>query len=312
MDFSLSLSVVFPLFVYLALGAGAHKLGYLEESAVNSVNKFAFKFLFSLNMFYNVISARDALGFDSVLIAVEFVSMFFLQLLLLFMLAPLLIKDKKRHSVFIQAGFRGNSILFALPLVSSIYGQEAMGLAAVVVAILVPIYNVAAVLVLGTMSGEKINGRKTARTLVTNPIICGAVVGLLFCFFKIDLPAMVNKPVKALCDMTTPLALVMLGANLRFTSFKNDLGDLIKTMIVRLVLSPMFFVGCCMILGLGKAATTIGFAIGGVPVAVSSYSMAQQMGGDGPFAAEAVALSTVLSLFTVFIWVTVLNSLGII
>ena len=48
------------------------------------------------------------------------------------------------------------------------------------------------------------------------------------------------------------------------------------------------------------------------PVATASYSMAQNMGGDGELAGELVAVSTVTSAFTIFGWIFVLKMMGLI
>ena len=47
-----------------------------------------------------------------------------------------------------------------------------------------------------------------------------------------------------------------------------------------------------------------------VPTAVSSYVMAKEMEADGVLAGQIVAVSTAVSILTVFLWVFSLSSLG--
>ena len=50
----------------------------------------------------------------------------------------------------------------------------------------------------------------------------------------------------------------------------------------------------------------------GCPTAVASAAMAQEMGGNGDLAGEIVAVTSVISLFTMFIFIFVLSSAGLI
>ena len=61
--------------------------------------------------------------------------------------------------------------------------------------------------------------------------------------------------------------------------------------------------------GVALACTYIAF---GAPTAVSSYPMAQQMGGDGELAAETVAISSAFCILTTFLFVFAMKSMGLI
>ncbi len=50
----------------------------------------------------------------------------------------------------------------------------------------------------------------------------------------------------------------------------------------------------------------------GAPVAVSSFTMAANMGGDGELAGQYVFLSTLVSLGTLFAFIFVYHSIGFI
>ena len=47
------------------------------------------------------------------------------------------------------------------------------------------------------------------------------------------------------------------------------------------------------------------------PVAVSSYIMAQQAGADGQLAGQLVVFSSVLSIFTLFVTILILRTIGL-
>ena len=54
------------------------------------------------------------------------------------------------------------------------------------------------------------------------------------------------------------------------------------------------------------------FEMYATPVATASYSMAQNMGGDGELAGQFVVLSTAASVVTIFLWVYLFTNIGLI
>ena len=49
----------------------------------------------------------------------------------------------------------------------------------------------------------------------------------------------------------------------------------------------------------------------GAPAAVSSCAMAEQMGGDAELAGLIIVVTSVLSVFTIFMWIFGLNLAGV-
>lgn len=307
----LSFSVVAPLCIYMLIGVAAHKLNMIDQPAVSKMNKVIFRLLFPVMMFNNVRSAGDKLknadgyrmiGFLLIVISVQF--------LLLCLLTPVFIKSKPRQASFIQGCFRSNSVLFALPVVTSLCGEENIGVAAMCVAVIVPYYNVLCVIVLEVKRGGKVKFGKLMKGIITNPLVEGAIAGILVTLFDIPIPAMLDKPITALSSMATPISLILLGAALRFEGIRKDIRGLITVDVVKLVAVPFIVTVGGYLLGYRGVELASLFALSCVPTAVSSYPMAEQMGADGPFAGEIVAFTTVSSILTVFLWTLVLSSIG--
>ena len=82
--------------------------------------------------------------------------------------------------------------------------------------------------------------------------------------------------------------------------------------IGKLILVPMVGITGAVLLGYTKVELASMLVLFGGPIAVSSYPMAQEMGMDGDLAAQAVLTSTVMVLFTLFVYITILNSMGLI
>ena len=310
MDLSLSLSVVFPLCLYICAGVLANRLRWLDEQAVGKVNRFLFKAMFPLIMFENVMNAGDALrggnlGAAGYLLAVNTVVF-----VLLMLLVPRFVQGRPRQGSVIQGCFRANSVLFALPIVTTICGADRTGVASVCVSLVVPYYNMLCVIALESKRGGRIRPLKLLKGVLTNPLILGALAGAVPMLLGVRLPELLAKPVHTMTSMVTPLALMLLGANLRFAGLKKDLKPLIGVSLIKLIAVPLFIVGGAWLLGFRGEAFVSVFALSCVPTAVSSYSMAVEMDADGPLAAEIVAVTTVCSMLAVFLWVSVLSGAG--
>lgn len=310
MNFSLPLQVVFPLCVYIGMGMIAKAARLITPQASATMNRFTFRALFPLVMFENVMNAGEALRGSGINAMWYLLGANMVIFLMLMALIPLIEKSKPRQGSMIQGAFRSNSILFALPIVSTICGPENTGIASICVSVLVPWYNVLCVVALESKRGGQVNGKKLLRGIITNPLILGALAGAAALMAGLHLPEMISKPLHALTSMVTPLALILLGFDLQFGSMHKDWKQLFVVVLIKLVLAPLLIVGGAWLLGFRGVPLVSIFALCCVPTAVSSYTMAAEMGADGPLAGEILAVTTVSSIVTVFLWVSVLSSMG--
>ena len=310
MDFSLSLRVVFPLCVYIGVGMLAKASHLITPQASAGINRFIFRMLFPLVLFENVLNAGDALRSSGLNAAWYLLAANTVIFILLMLGIPLVEKQRPRQASMIQGAFRANSILFALPIVSTICGPENAGIASVCVAIVVPWYNILSVIALETKRGGRVQMKKLLRGVLTNPLILGALAGAAALLLGIRLPELLSVPVHTLTSIVTPLALILLGVDLRFGNLLRDWKQLTIVTVLRLILTPLILVGAAWLLGFRGLPLISIFALSCVPTAVSSYTMAVEMDADGPLAGEILAVTTVCSVVTVFFWVSLLSGAG--
>ena len=310
MDFSLSFQVVFPLCVYMGIGAIARAAGLITPETSGAMNRFAFRTLFPLMMFENVLNAGDALGGEGIQAMLYLLAANTAVFVLLMLLIPCFEKSRPRQASMIQGAFRSNSILFAIPIVSTICGPENTGVVSLCVSVLVPWYNVLCVFALESKRGGRVNIRKLIRGIFTNPLILGALAGIAAVLTGLRVPPVLKTPLHTLASMVTPLSLILLGVELRFSGIRSDWKQLAVVSAIKLVLSPLLIVGCAWALGFRGIPLVSIFALCCVPTAVSSYTMAVEMDADGPLAGEILAATTILSIVTVFLWVSFLSQMN--
>jgi len=180
------------------------------------------------------------------------------------------------------------------------------------VAIVIPVYNVTAVIILEMFHGGSSDIKKLVKNVVTNPLIMGAVTGLVFFLLGIHLPSCVNETVSQFAGLTTPLALFVLGGTLHFSAVKGNLKYLVPSLTVKMIVLPAIITVAATAMGFGSLERFVLFTMYATPVATASYSMAQNMGGDGELAGQFVVVSTAASIVTIFLWVLLFKSMGMI
>ena len=201
-------------------------------------------------------------------------------------------------------------------MTTAIFGAEQSAPAAMLVAVVLTIYNITSVVVLELFNdhgdpSRKLSVKTLLVKLVQNPMLQGCAIGLVFFCFQIRLPACLASPIASFANMTTPLAMFALGGTLRFEAVSKNLPYLIPTLLGKLAIVPLILAVVGFAIGLRGIELFLVVAVFGTPVASGSYPMAMNMGGDGELAGQFVFISTVISLFTLFGWIFTMSQLGL-
>ncbi len=302
------------MFLLLATGKIALKTGLLNREGTERLNALVFKIFLPVSIFKNVYNSSIDDVFDKKLISFSVISVTVCFLLLVLLTAGC--KNKRSRGVLIQGIYRSNFLIFGLPVAESFYPDGSLsGKASVLIAIVVPLFNALAVIALEMFKEHKGSTWKTVLNILKNPLIIGSALGFIALFLKeagFFIPEAVYKTVSDLSAAATPLALMALGASLDFSKIRGKSAYLIWGLLGKLVLSPAVFIGAAVLLGFRDRELAIILAMYASPTSVSSYTMAQQMGADDDLAAELVVIGTAVSLFTVFLWVSLIAESGLI
>ncbi|HOV65293.1 MAG TPA: AEC family transporter, partial [Spirochaetia bacterium] len=185
---------------------------------------------------------------------------------------------------------------------------------AVILAFLLPIFNILAVVSLAVPLSDSKNssGRKIIKSIVTNPLILAVVFALPFSFFEINLPYMIAKSISYLADISVPLALIGIGGSLSLEVFKKKSYAAFASSFLRIIVFPLLSVLVAYLTGLRGDSLGIIFIVMGCPTAVSSFVMAKAMGSDGDLAASIVVVTTIGSVFTLGLGIFLLKVLSVI
>ena len=214
----------------------------------------------------------------------------------------------------ILLAYRGSAAVLGIALIANVAGDVGMGPIMIVGA--VPLYNVFAVIILAIENrNDKDRNLKelikqAIKGVCTNPIIISLFVGFMFSFMDWDFPGVINDSVSCIAKLTTPLALICIGASFKGAAAIKMLGPTVTATLIKLVIQPLLFLPVAAKLGFGVAEMAAVLVMLGAPTTPSCYIMAKNMGHEGTLTASVVALTTVLSAFTVTFFVFFMKSVG--
>ncbi len=311
-SFMVAFNAVMPFLILLGIGYAAVRFSLTDRAFMNRLNTLNFKLFFPFMTFNNVYSAKPE-NMPSLKLILTGVGGVLVLVALLMVIVPKIVKENPRRGVIIQSIFRSNFVIYGIPLTTFVFGEESASVCGVMVLIMVSLFNVLAVVVLEIYrEGGKVHLLPLLTGLLKNPLLQGCIIGLLFYLLQIRLPGFVEKPVTSLATMATTLAMIALGANLRFEELKKNSRTVTAALVVRLVLLPLIMMTFSILIGLRGVELFLVLMIFGTPVATASYPMAQNMGGDGLLAGQLVFVSTVASLGTIFAFIFALSQMGMI
>ena len=315
-SFIFSVNAVMPIFLLIFLGKILNQLKVIDKKFSDGATSLVFKVALPVILFNNISSADfSGIANVDVLRAVTFcVVSIFISFLFLTVCANKGIISKSKRGAFIQGTFRSNYIIIGLPIIDNIMGSQGVVTAAMIMAFVIPVFNILAVLTLSLNddSKNKIDIGHILVNIAKNPLIISIVIGLVFAYFKIELPVFVNKSMGLIADVAIPLALLAIGVFFSFDKFFANIKLAAISSAIKTIVLPSIFTVLAYLIGLRDEYLLATYVLFASPAAVSSYIMAKAMNSDGDLAGNIVIVTTIMSLFTFFSGVFILKSIGLI
>ena len=192
-------------------------------------------------------------------------------------------------AAFFNSGFLG------LPLVSYVLGEGAV------------VYVVALVFLIGFLQWTH-----GVYVITKAKSTIGLVLGLLIYFLPFELPALMSGAINDMAALNAPLAMVILGAYLAQTDFREFFTDIecYKVSLVRLVIAPLITLALLSVLP--KSLNTIRLAVlitVATPVGSNAPIFGQLFGKDYVSATKYVSQSTILCVITMPLIILLANVL---
>ena len=287
----------------MALGYFLKAVRLYDDHVLNKMNNLVFKVFLPILLFVDLYSTDLESVFNPTLVLFaggSVLAAFFLSMAYVCLTE----KSNKIRGALIQGIFRSNFIIFGIPIARSIYGDNAASSAAILISIVIPLFNILTVTEMEIFRGGKVKIRSILKGIATNPLILSCAAGFLFLFLRIPIPEIVSR-------VATPLALIILGGSIKFSKTMGYFKQIVTGLLGKLVVVPAIFLPIAAAIGFRGQDMAVLISLYCSPVAVSSFVMAQQMDSDGDLAGQFVVLGAALSVVTIFLWVFLFKNLGL-
>jgi len=345
-------NAVLPIILVILLGYFLKRIKLLPEGFWKMANKLCFRVCLPALLFYNIYNVDNlqAIGENWKVIVFACIAIVVVFAIGLFT-SMLAIKDKKQKGVILQCVFRSNYAIIGISLAQSLANGNEMvaGIASVISAVSIPLFNVLAIIALSIFVGDengeakKIDVKEIALKIVKNPLIIGVFLGIVvLCIralipyeivktYSVDVKTMsvvvgeakeyaftiknnipfLYKTIENVSKIASPLALIALGGDFKFSAISRLKKQIILGVSLRVVLVPLICLVAAYLVGFRGTEFPALIALFGTPVAVSSVPMSAEMNNDDELAGQLVVWTSILSAFTLFIIIFICAQVGI-
>lgn len=289
------------------------KLGWMDEVFAAKMNKFVFLVPLPVLLFEQLATVDFSEVWD-----IKFILFCFVVTAIsitISTLISLLWKDRSVKGEFIQATYRSSAALLGIAFIQNIYGT--VGMAPLMIIGSVPLYNIMAVVVLsvfkpGNNSFDKALVKKTLKGIATNPIIIGIVAGFVWSALKLPMPSILHKTVSSIGATATPMGLMSMGATFEMKKATSKMKPTLVAVFMKLVGFCVVFLPMAALLGFRNEEMIAILVMLGSATTVSCFVMARNMGHEGTLSSGVIMMTTLLSAFTLTMWLDVLRSFGLV
>lgn len=306
----LTVNIVFPIFLVMAVGYFCRRSGMLNAEDIVAMNRVSFRIFLPASLCNSLLEVEAEQAASPAVLAFGFCGTLAVFLLAL-LIVPRVERDDARRGVIVQGIFRSNYAIFGIPLCQQLFPQGDGGVAAMMVIATIPLFNALGVVSLESFRGGRVSVRRILSGIVHNPLIWGCAVGYALMRLRVPLPEFALSTLSKLAAVSSPLALFVLGGSIDLGAFRGNFKRLAATASARLVAVPLLALAVAYAMGFRGVEFAVLMIVFGSPCAVSSYTMAAQMGGDAELAAQQVMTTTVLSAASMFVMIFLFKTMGI-
>jgi hypothetical protein len=306
-----TLSAIAPVFLIIATGHLLFSTKIVDASVWSAIEHICFYLLFP----FLIIRTLSRANLDSVPV-VDFLVVLVVAILgmatILILIQAFVWQRYPQSGPSFSSVFQGATRFHgfvAIAVIGPLYGDTGVTLAALALAIMVPLLNVISVIVL-TVYGRNDSNPEVAAILtkiVTNPLIIACGVGLLFNHFGI--PNILFDTVDIIGSGGLGLALLAVGAGMKLDHAAQHKMLLAIAVVTRLIGMPIMVIAMSWLVGLDGVARTVAIIAGAVPTASSAYVMARKMGGNAELMSGIVTFQVIAAFFTLPLFVYIADQL---
>ncbi len=306
-----SLNSTMPVFLVMMLGYLFRRLGFIDEITAKGMNSFVFKIALPVNLFVQLYDVDFLSIWDTSYVLYCFIATLF-SILIAWLLTHF-VRDSSTHGEVIQASYRSSASLLGMAYIENIYGEASIG--SLMMLGSVPLYNMMAVVILSVMKpGSAGLDRKRLKGaligILKNPIIWGILLGFAWSLSGLMMPQIAATTLSYVGRIASPLGLIAMGAMLDFSSIRRKVSPILLASFLKLIGFAALFIPAAIRMGFTGEKLVAALIMLGSPSTFAGFVMAKSMGHEGSVSSGTIALTTLLSAFTLTFWIWLMRSMG--
>ena len=291
---------LFPVFALILSGSLLKRFGLTNDVFLQTSDRLVYYIFFPLLLFWKIGTASADLFSSSGL----YKSAIF-TVLIVFILSTTFIKIFKvsafKVGSFSQSCYRFNSYI-GVAIILSALGEEGIRHFGILLAMTIPVINVLCVSTLIWFSGEKVLLLKRVgqiiKGLISNPLILGCIFGILYAHLADGFPPYIEGILQLCSFAALPLAMLSVGAALSIGVIKAHFKLSLIASLFKLAVLPAIGYLLLIQFGVEGVALKVGLIYFALPTSTSLYILSSQLNSDTELASAAIAMSTILSFFS--------------
>ncbi len=309
--------IVLPVFGLIGIGYVVAWSGLLDERTGDALADFVFAVAIPV-LIFRTIAAADFSGGAPWLIWLPYYSAFVVMWIAGQTMTRRLFKRDHRAGLVggISAAY-GNTVLVGLPLALAAYGDDGAVVFALIIALHLPVMMGASAVMIGR--AERLDGVASsvgsgrdaainvARSLATNPIIIGIVVGALWRLGGLPLTGLVGTLTKDIAGVAGPLALLAMGMTLRRYGIRRNVPAGLALAVLKLMVMPALVLLFTRFVAMPPVWAKVAVVAAACPTGVNSYLVASRFRTGEALASNAIALSSGLAVLSTAFWLQVVE-----
>jgi predicted permease len=298
------INILAPVFLIVLLGVILKRANFLSTEFVRGLNNLVYWVGLPCLIFLDIVIA-DYEGLSAGKTFLVTLLGMAVSIIVAYMAVRPLKIPTASVGTFVQGAFRGNLMYIGLPILLFSFEKlpqekELTNIAVLVLAFLVPFYNIAAVVVL-LASQHKIDRLifgKILSQVITNPVVIATAAAFLYKAVFHSLPLSLERTAFAIGNIALPLALLGIGGAIAEGKIEEHSGQAFMCSVIKCFLTPAIGLLFVFLLNLNNDQARIALIYLATPTAVVTYVMADQLDGNTGMAASTVLISTLLSILS--------------
>lgn len=302
--------MVLPLALVMGLGFLFRRLGLIGEDTVPRLNSILYWAALPALLFRSILGVGSEIFSDPNLFWAVHVS-FLTVPAIAWLAARSFSKDRKRVAVSVLTSIRSNNVFMGIPAVTIAMGQQGLESISLYLAVSLLGFNLISI----TWAQVVLSGRFTLRSfvgtliqLLKNPLILACILGVACASVSFDkLPFWLDVALKMVGDTGSGIALIALGASLRFDNLGEAFRSTWRDSLFKLIVNPALVWIAFLVWPVNLLLRNAVIMASAMPAAVNNFVISHNMGMDQDYAGQIIALSTALSIFTLPVWIWLLG-----